>query len=51
MPEDIFTDEALPLSQNGVGFNALRLAMTRTLAEEDELQRRYAQAGLRFVVT
>ena len=51
MPEDIFTDEALPLSQNGVGFNALRLAMTRTLAEEEELKRRYAQAGLRFVVT
>ena len=51
MPEDIFMDEAMPLSQNGVGFNALRLAMTRTLAEEDELKRRYAQAGLRFVVT
>ena len=37
MPEDIFTDEALPLSQNGVGFTALRLAMARTLAEEEGL--------------
>ena len=51
MPEDIFTDEALPLSQNGVGFNALRLAMTRTMAEEEALKRHYTHAGIRYVVT
>lgn len=51
MLNDIFTDDGLSLCQNGVGFNAMRLAMTRTLAEEEELKQNYARAGIRFVVT
>ena len=51
MSEDIFTDEHLSPLSNGVGFNALRLAMTRTMAEEETLKRRYTQAGIRCVVT
>ena len=51
MPEDIFTDEHLSPLNNGVGFNALRLAMTRTMAEEEALKRHYTQAGIRYVVT
>lgn len=35
----------------GIGYQALRLAITRTLAEENEVKRDYAKRGLRFVVT
>ena len=51
MPEDVFTDEHLSPLNNGVGFNALRLAMTRSMAEEEALKRHYTQAGIRYVVT
>lgn len=34
-----------------IGYNALRLAMTRTLAEENTLKQIYTEAGIRFVVT
>ncbi len=44
-------DEKTSLIQNGIGFNALRLAMTQSPEEEAELKQLYTQAGIRFVVT
>lgn len=43
--------EAQENGSNGIGYYALRLAMTRTIAEEAELKQEYAQQGIRFVVT
>ena len=36
---------------NGIGYYALRLAMTRTIAEEDAVKQEYTAQGIRFVVT
>jgi len=38
-------------SAGGIGYCAMRLAMTRTISEENELKRTYTQQGLRVVVT
>ncbi len=43
--------EQVPFHLNGIGYNAMRLAMTRTIAEEAQLKRIYAKNGVRFVVT
>lgn len=36
---------------DGIGYCAMRLAMTRTIAEENELKAQYALQGLKVVVT
>lgn len=36
---------------NGLGCYAMRLALTRTIAEENELKAQYKEKGLRFAVT
>ncbi len=36
---------------NGIGYYAMRLALTRTIAEENEVKREYGEKKLRFVVT
>jgi hut operon positive regulator len=36
---------------NGIGYYAIRLALTRTIAEENELKEEYRKKGLRFAVT
>ena len=38
-------------SSNGIGYYAMRLALTRTLAEENELKQKYRAKGLSFAVT
>ena len=35
----------------GIGYLALRMAITRTMAEENEIKREYGKLGLHFVVT
>lgn len=35
----------------GIGYCAMRLAMTRTLREEEDLKKEFAQQGLHIVVT
>lgn len=39
------------LFSNGIGYYAMRLALTRTIAEENEIKKTYAEKKLRFVVT
>lgn len=36
---------------NGVGYYAMRLAMTRTIAEENEMKQTYLSSGMKVVVT
>lgn len=36
---------------NGIGYYAMRLALTRSIAEENELKGEYRKKGLRFAVT
>lgn len=43
--------EQVSFHLNGIGYNAMRLAMTRTIAEETQLKLIYAKKGVRFVVT
>ena len=38
-------------SSNGIGYYDMRLALTRTLAEENELKQKYRAKGLSFAVT
>lgn len=36
---------------DGIGYLALRLAMTRSISEEEALKQQYEKEGIRFVVT
>ncbi len=43
--------EQVPFYLNGIGYNALRLAMSRSIAEETQLKTIYTKAGVQYVVT
>ena len=38
-------------ASNGIGYYAMRLALTRTMAEEKQVKQELAKAGLRFAAT